>query len=63
LLLEMNVSAGLFVISMIAILAMALMIFVALFDPGLRYRISSPRTEPLDSGIFFTCWKRLQMPK
>jgi cardiolipin synthase A/B len=31
---------------------MALMLFVSLFDPGLRYRISSPRAEQLDSDQF-----------
>ena len=50
--LEMNVSASFVVIALIAILAMAFVIFVALFDPGLRYKISAPRAEQLDSEDF-----------
>lgn len=52
LLAETTVSTGFVVIATIAILAMALVLFVALFDPGLRYRISAPRTEKLDSDDF-----------
>lgn len=48
----MNVSNGFVVIATIAILAMALVLFVSLFDPGLRYRISSPRSERLESDEF-----------
>jgi cardiolipin synthase len=40
------------VIATIAILAMALVLFVALFDPGLRYKISATRSEKLDSDEF-----------
>ncbi len=54
LLLEVSVSTTFFVASMIAILIMALIIFVALFDPGLRYKIAAPKAEPLDSGEFLS---------
>ena len=50
LLLEVNVSNAFFIASITAILVMALMIFVALFDPGLRYKVSAPRGLKLDSA-------------
>ncbi len=52
LLLEVSVSNAFFVAAITAILIMALMIFVALFDPGLRYKISAPETGRLDSEDF-----------
>ena len=52
LLLDVSVSNAFFVASITAILIMTLMIFVALFDPGLRYKISAPKTGKLDSDDF-----------
>jgi cardiolipin synthase len=49
---EMTVSTGFVVIATLAILAQSLVLFVALFDPGLRYRISPARGESLDSPEF-----------
>jgi cardiolipin synthase A/B len=52
LLLQVSVSYAFFVAAVIAVPIMALMILVALFDPGLRYKISAPKTEKLDSDEF-----------
>jgi len=52
LLLEVSVSTSFLVAAMAAILFLALTIFVALFDPGLRYKISAPKSEKLDSDDF-----------
>lgn len=52
LLAEMTVSTGFVVIATLAILAQSLVLFVAFFDPGLRYKISSTRGEALDSPEF-----------
>jgi cardiolipin synthase A/B len=49
---EMTVSTGFVVIATLAILAQSLVLFVALFDPGLRYRINPARGESLDSPEF-----------
>ena len=54
LLLEVSVSTTFYVASITAILIMALMIFVALFDPGLRYKIAAPKAEALDSSEFLS---------
>jgi cardiolipin synthase len=40
------------VIAIIAIAVQALLLFLALFEPTLRYRISQPPTDPLDSDRF-----------
>src|SRR5205814_3196337 len=52
LLAEMTVSTGFVVIATLAILAQALVLFVAFFDPGLRYHVAPARTESLDSPEF-----------
>jgi len=49
---EMTVSTGFVVIATVAIVAQSLVLFVAFFDPGLRYKISSTRGESLDSPEF-----------
>ena len=49
---EMTVSTGFVVIATLAIVAQSLVLFVAFFDPGLRYKISSTRGEALDSPEF-----------
>ena len=38
--------------SVIGILVLCFLLFLALFEPGLAYKISSPETEPLDSADF-----------
>src|SRR5439155_12638025 len=48
----MTVSTGFVVVATIAILAEALVLFVAFFDPGLRYKVTASRSEPLDSPGF-----------
>ena len=40
------------VIAVIAIVVMCFMLFIALFEPGLAYKISAPETEPLESDDF-----------
>jgi cardiolipin synthase len=40
------------VISVIAIALLAFLLFLALFEPGLAYKISTPETEPLESDDF-----------
>ncbi|MEP7273382.1 MAG: cardiolipin synthase [Acidobacteriota bacterium] len=40
------------VIAIVAILAQSLVLFLALFEPGLDYKISTEPREPLDSGDF-----------
>jgi cardiolipin synthase A/B len=45
-------SATFQVIAILAIAAQALLLFLALFEPTLRYRISQPPNEPLDSERF-----------
>ena len=52
LLAEITVSTGFVVVATIAILLQALVIFVAFFDPGLRYKISLQGVEKLDSPEF-----------
>jgi cardiolipin synthase A/B len=52
LLAEIMVSTGFVVLATIAILLQALLLFVAFFDPGLRYRISLHGAESLDSPEF-----------
>src|SRR5438477_6940795 len=49
---EMAVSTGFVVIATLAILAQSLVLFVAFFGPGLRYKISPARGETLDSPEF-----------
>ena len=39
-------------IAIIAIAIQSLMLFLALFEPALRYKISRPPKDPLDSGKF-----------
>jgi cardiolipin synthase len=45
-------STTFFVIAIIAIAVLAFLLFLALFEPGLAYKISAPETEPLDSDDF-----------
>ncbi|HWS98788.1 MAG TPA: phospholipase D-like domain-containing protein [Pyrinomonadaceae bacterium] len=45
-------STAFLVIAIIAIVALALMLFLALFEPGLAYKISACETDPLDSDDF-----------
>jgi cardiolipin synthase A/B len=52
LLFEVSVPNAFFVAALIAVCTMALVIFVALFDPGLRYKISAPKSEKLDPDDF-----------
>ena len=52
LLAEMTVSNGFVAIATIAILLQALVLFVAFFDPGLRYRIQQTASQKLDSPEF-----------
>ena len=40
------------VVALISIFMLAMALIVALFDPGLRYRISTPGLEPIDSDLF-----------
>lgn len=52
LLAEVTVSTGFVVVAYLAIAAAGLVIFVGLFDPGLRYKISAPTSEQIDSEEF-----------
>lgn len=52
LLADITVSTGFLVVSYIAIGFMALLVFLALFEPGLRYKIASPGKQALDSDDF-----------
>lgn len=45
-------STAFLVIAIIAIAALCFLLFLALFEPGLAYKISSPVTEPLDTEDF-----------
>lgn len=45
-------STAFFVIALIAIAILAFLLFLALFEPGLAYKISAARTEPLESDDF-----------
>jgi cardiolipin synthase len=45
-------STAFLVIAIIAIVVLAFLLFLALFEPGLAYKISSPSTEPLESEDF-----------
>src|SRR5829696_2419156 len=45
-------STAFLVIAVIAIAALALLLFLALFEPGLAYKISACETDPLDSDDF-----------
>lgn len=45
-------STAFFVIAFIAIAMLCFLLFLALFEPGLAYKISSPETEPLESEDF-----------
>jgi cardiolipin synthase len=45
-------STAFLVIAVIAIALLGFLLFLALFEPGLAYKISSPTTEPLDSEDF-----------
>src|SRR5215210_9493711 len=45
-------STAFLVISVIAIAVLAFLLFLALFEPGLAYKISPPETEPLESEDF-----------
>jgi cardiolipin synthase len=45
-------STAFLVIAVIAIVVQAFLLFVALFEPGLDYKISTPPTEPIDSDEF-----------
>src|SRR6266550_7516493 len=52
LLAEATVSTSFMVIAYLSIIAMAVLIIVALFDPGLRYRVSASPSESNDSDDF-----------
>ncbi|HEX8922522.1 MAG TPA: phospholipase D-like domain-containing protein [Pyrinomonadaceae bacterium] len=45
-------STAFLVIAVIAIVVLAFLLFLALFEPGLAYKISAPETEPLESEDF-----------
>jgi len=45
-------STAFLVIAVIAIIAQGLLLFLALFEPGLAYKISTPPSSPLDSDDF-----------
>ncbi|MBA2734940.1 MAG: cardiolipin synthase B, partial [Acidobacteria bacterium] len=45
-------STAFLVIAIIAIIVLAFLLFLALFEPGLAYKISTPSTEPLESDDF-----------
>ncbi len=45
-------STAFLVIAIIAIAALALLLFLALFEPGLAYKISACETDPIDSDEF-----------
>ena len=45
-------STTFFVIAIIAIAVLAFMLFLALFEPGLAYKISAPETESIESDDF-----------
>lgn len=49
---EVTVSTSFIVIAYLSIIAMAVVIFVALFDPGLRYRVSASPSHSNDSEEF-----------
>src|SRR6267143_2563188 len=49
---EVTVSTSFIVIAYLSILAMAVLIIVALFDPGLRYKVSAFPSESNDSDDF-----------
>ncbi len=49
---EVTVPTSFIVIAYLSILAMAVLIIVALFDPGLRYRVSASPSESNDSDDF-----------
>src|ERR1700704_4017162 len=49
---EGTVSTSFIVIAYLSIIAMALVIIVALFDPGLRYKVSASPSHSNDSGDF-----------
>ena len=49
---EVTVSTSFIVIAYLSILAMAVLIIVALFDPGLRYRVFASSSESNDSDDF-----------
>jgi cardiolipin synthase len=49
---ETTVSTGFLVVAMIAIVFLTLVLFVALFDPGLRYTVASDPKQALDSAQF-----------
>jgi cardiolipin synthase A/B len=51
---EITVSTGFIVVAYLAIGAAALVIWVALFDPGLRYKISAPSCEENESEKFIS---------
>src|SRR5690349_21645612 len=42
------------VAAVIGILVLCFLLFLALFEPGLAYKISSPETEPIDSEDFLS---------
>ena len=47
-------STAFLVIAIIAIAVLSFMLFLALFEPGLDYKISTPPTEPLESEEFMS---------
>src|SRR5690348_6965316 len=49
---EIAVSTGFVVVAYLAIAGAVIVIFVALFDPGLRYKISAPSSEDNTSDDF-----------
>jgi len=49
---EVTVSTSFMVIAYLSIIAMAVLIIVALFDPGLRYKVSASPSESNDSDDF-----------
>src|SRR5215467_8302647 len=52
LLAETTVSTGFMVVAYLAIAASVIVILVALFDPGIRYKISAPSSEDNTSDAF-----------
>ena len=45
-------STAFLVIAVIAIVVLGFLLFLALFEPGLAYKISTPKTEPLETDDF-----------
>src|SRR5438105_15044494 len=60
---EVTVSTGFLVVAMIAIVFLTLVLFVALFDPGLKYLVTSARAETSDSPQFLYVLEALTYAK